>query len=81
MSCWDMNGKHKKKYDTNTRILINGLRYLTMVSTSLLPQLVAVPLRHNIMDVSGWVRSGEPNAATHGEYTDVGDGHLSLEAI
>ena len=25
--------------------------------------------------------SGEPNAVTHGEYTDVGDGHLSLEAI
>ena len=27
------------------------------------------------------VVSGEPNAVTHGEYTDVGDGHLSLEAI
>ena len=25
--------------------------------------------------------SGEPNAVTHGEYTDVGDDHLSLEAI
>ena len=25
--------------------------------------------------------SGEPNAVTHGEYTDVGDGLLSLEAL
>ena len=25
--------------------------------------------------------SGEPNVVTHGEYTDVGDGHLSVEAI
>ena len=24
---------------------------------------------------------GDPNAVTRGEYSDVGDGHLSLEAI
>ncbi len=40
----------------NTRNMINMLCYMITMPTMLLPQLVAVPLRHKNDLMSGWVR-------------------------